>query len=272
LQENIISHNHNETLINQRYKDGYINLTAMAQAEGKLIADYLRLESTKAFLDELSRSMGIPIDLLVIIKTTGPNSGRGTWGHPQIAIHCGQWCSAAFAVLVTRWVMTWMTTGQNPLQSDLDRMVYRDALKDESRLRMTDQIKEYLESIQRYDNGKYRGQYFARVHDRINVIVTSETSVQMKSRLAKLLGHDVKENELIRDYFPALMLQRYISICEATANLIIEGQDPLEAVERARKIVLARGYIPQKIDFVESIKFVRQRAITGQNSLGFPES
>lgn len=108
MQENIISHNHNETLINQRYKDGYINLTAMAQAEGKLIADYLRLESTKAFLDELSRSMGIPIDLLVIIKTTGPNSGRGTWGHPQIAIHCGQWCSAAFAVLVTRWVMTWM--------------------------------------------------------------------------------------------------------------------------------------------------------------------
>lgn len=279
MQENIISHNHNETLINQRYKDGYINLTAMAQAEGKLLADYLRLESTKAFLDALSADMGIPISaespgkgLVQIRKGGNDKAAQGTWGHPQIAIHCGQWCSAAFAVLVTRWVMTWMTTGQNPLQSDLDRMVYRDALKDESRLRMTDQIKEYLESIQRYDNGKYRGQYFARVHDRINVIVTSETSVQMKSRLAKLLGHDVKDNELIRDYFPALMLQRYISICEATANLIIEGQDPLDAVERARKIVLARGYIPQKIDFVESIKFVRQRAITGQNSLGFPES
>lgn len=61
MQENIISHNHNETLINQRYKDGYINLTAMAQAEGKLLADYLRLESTKAFLDALSADMGIPI-------------------------------------------------------------------------------------------------------------------------------------------------------------------------------------------------------------------
>lgn len=269
MQENIISHNHNETLINQRYKDGYINLTAMAQAEGKLIADYLRLDTTKAFLEELSQTMGIPIVSLVEVKT-GRNGG--TWGHPQIAIHCGQWCSAAFAVLVTRWVMTWLTTGQNPLQSDLDRMVYRDALKDESRLRMNDQIKEYLESIQRYDNGKYKGQYFARVHDRINVIVTSETSLQMKSRLSKLLGRDIKDNELIRDYFPALMLQRYISVCEATANLIIEGQDPLDAVERARKIVLARGYIPQKIDFVESIKFVRQRAITGQNSLGSPES
>ena len=129
MADNIISHNHNDTLINQRYKDGYINLTAMAQANGKLIADYLRLETTNAFLSELSETMGIPIVNLVEVKT---GRGGGTWGHPQIAIHCGQWCSAVFAVLVTRWVLTWMTTGQNPLQSDLDRMIYRDALKDES--------------------------------------------------------------------------------------------------------------------------------------------
>jgi hypothetical protein len=272
MAENIISHNHNATLINQRYKDGYINLTAMAKAEGKLLADYLRLDSTKAFLEALSGSMGIPIDQLVIIKTTGPNSERGTWGHPQISIHCGQWCSPAFAVLVTRWVMTWMTTGQNPLQSDLDRMVYRDALKDEARLRMTDQIKEYLEQIQRYDDKKFSGQYFAQVHNRINVVVTSETALEMRDRLSALLGRKVKDNELIRDYFPALMLQRYISVCEATANLIAEGQNPLEAVERARAIVLARNYLPQKIDFIESMKFVRQRILVDQPPLGLPDS
>lgn len=157
--------------------------------------------------------------------------------------------------------MTWMTTGQNPLQSDLDRMIYRDALKYDARLRMTDQVKEYLLSIQRYDDQKYRGIYFARVHDRINVIVTGETSAQMKQRLSILLGRQVKEDELIRDYFPALMLQRYISMCEATANLIIQGQNPLEAVETAKSIVLARGYTPEKIDFSENIKFVRQRVI-----------
>ena len=272
MEENIISHNHNETLINQRYKDGYINLTAMAQANGKLLADYLRLESTKAFLDELSLDMGIPISKLVDVRRGKPAQLQGTWGHPQIAIHCGQWCSPAFAVQVTRWVMTWMTTGQNPLQSDLDRMVYRDALKDESRLRMTDQIKEYLEEIQRYDDKTFSGKYFAQVNNQINVIVTSETAMEMRKRLADLLGREVKDNELIRDYFPALALQRYISMCEATANLIIEGQNPLEAVERAKGIVLARGYSPQKIDFVESIKFVRQRAITGQSSLRVTEN
>ena len=270
MPENVISHNHNDTLINQRYKDGYINLTAMAQANGKLIADYLRLESTNGFLTELSGSMGIPIDQLVIRKTTGPNSERGTWGHPQIAIHCGQWCSAVFAVLVTRWVLSWMTTAQNPLQSDLDRMIYRDALKDESRLRMTDQIRDYLQSIKKYDDKKYSGIYFARVHDQINLVVAGETAKQMRVRLSQLLGREVKENELLRDHFPALMLQRYISMCEATANLIIEGQNPLDAVERARSIVLARGYKPQQIDFVESIKFVRQRVIAEQASLELP--
>jgi KilA-N domain len=269
MTENIISHNHNATLINQRYKDGYINLTAMAQAESKLIADYLRLDTTKAFLEELSKTMGIPIVSLVEVKT-GRNGG--TWGHPQVVIHCGQWCSPAFAVLVTRWVVAWMTAGQNPLQSDLDRMVYRDALKDEARLRMTDQIKEYLEQIEMYDNKKFSGQYFARVHNRINVVVTSETAQEMRDRLSVLLGHKVKDSELIRDYFPALMLQRYISVCEATANLIAEGQNPLDAVERAKAIVLARNYLPQKIDFIESMKFVRQRVLAGQQPLGLPEA
>lgn len=260
MAANIISHNVNETLINQRYKDGYINLTAMAKANSKLIADYLRLESTNAFLSELSGSMGIPIDQLVVKKTTGPNPQRGTWGHPQVAIHCGQWCSAAFAVQVTRWVMTWMTTGQNPLQSDLDRMVYRDSLKDDARLRMTDEIKDYLERIKRYDDRKYSGMYFARVHDRLNTAITGETAKQMRGRLSELLGRKVKDSELIRDFYPAMPLQRYISMCEATANLMIEGEKPLDAVDKASRLVLARDYRPEKINFVESIKFVRERA------------
>ncbi len=111
----IILHEADGLQVGQRHEDGYINLTQMAQASGKLIADYLRLETTKAFLDELSRSMGIPIDQLVIKIVTGKNNQRGSWGHPQIAINCGQWCSAKFAVQVSQWVVEWMTTAQNPL-------------------------------------------------------------------------------------------------------------------------------------------------------------
>lgn len=47
---NIIVHKVNDLHIGQRREDGYINLTKMAQASGKLIADYLRLDTTEAFL------------------------------------------------------------------------------------------------------------------------------------------------------------------------------------------------------------------------------
>lgn len=68
----IITHEVNSIAIGQRPEDGYINLTSMTQASGKLIADYLRLDTTNAFLEELSSTMGIPIVKLVEVKV-----GRG---------------------------------------------------------------------------------------------------------------------------------------------------------------------------------------------------
>jgi hypothetical protein len=112
----IIIHQANGLQIGQRIEDGYVNLTQMAKANGKLIADYLRLDTTKAVLDKLSMDMGIPISKLVQIRRGKPVNLQGTWGHPKIAIHCGQWCSADFSVLVINWVFDWMTTGKNPIQ------------------------------------------------------------------------------------------------------------------------------------------------------------
>ena len=99
--------------------------------------------------------------------------------------------------------------------ANTDRVGLRSTLKDDSRLRMTDQVKVYLEQIQRYDDRKYRGQFFARVHDAINQEVTGETAQEMRARLSGVLGRKVAQKELIRDYFPSLVLQRYISMCEA---------------------------------------------------------
>ena len=90
-------------LVNLRQKDGYINATALCKASGKLFADYARLDVTAAFMQELSRSTGIPVDLLVVTIKNGSNSERGTWIHPDIAVNLAQWCSARFAVMVSRW-------------------------------------------------------------------------------------------------------------------------------------------------------------------------
>lgn len=105
----LIQHSTNGTVIDQRAKDGYINATALCKAAGKMLADYLRLGSTKAFFDELSADMGIPISEIIQIVKGGDSAFQGTWVHPQVAIHLGQWASPKFAVLVSKWVHEWMS-------------------------------------------------------------------------------------------------------------------------------------------------------------------
>jgi hypothetical protein len=98
--------------IDQRANDGYINATALCKACGKEFGDYNRLSTTKAFLEELSSDMGIPISELVNIIIGGIPQLQGTWVHPQVAINLGQWASPKFAVLVSKWVFEWMTGKQ----------------------------------------------------------------------------------------------------------------------------------------------------------------
>ncbi len=109
LELSLIPHTVENALILQREKDGYVNATQMCQAVGKMIADYLRLTNTKAFLEELSDDMGIPISELVVSVKGGNPSQQGTWVHPHVAINLGQWCSPRFAVAVSKWVTDWMT-------------------------------------------------------------------------------------------------------------------------------------------------------------------
>jgi hypothetical protein len=117
----IINHKVSGLQVSQRHDDGYLNLTQMAKNNGKLIADYLRLNTTKAFLEELSPDMGIPIsgeNGLIQIRRGGNNkNAQGTWGHPKVAINCATWCNTKFAVFVTNLVFDWMTTGQNSISS-----------------------------------------------------------------------------------------------------------------------------------------------------------
>jgi ParB family transcriptional regulator, chromosome partitioning protein len=134
---NIVLHKINDLQIGQNQEDGYINLTKMAQASGKKFNDYSRLDTTKAFINELSMDTGIPVSNLIRVRKGKPAFLQGTWGHPQVAIHCGQWCSAQFAVLVSKWVFDWITTAQNPIKESFD-----------SSNQFCDGVKAYIESSQ----------------------------------------------------------------------------------------------------------------------------
>ena len=95
--------------INQR-ADGYVNATQMAKANGKLVANYLQLSSTNAYIEALSHDIGIPISQLLIVKKGGL-SEQGTWMHPLVAIAFAQWISPEFHVWCNMHIKTLMETG-----------------------------------------------------------------------------------------------------------------------------------------------------------------
>ncbi len=80
-------------------KDGMINATALCRAGNKLIADYLRLSSTKAYLEAVELDIGIPISSLLESNIGGHN---GTWVHRKIGYHLAQWISPQFAIKVSK--------------------------------------------------------------------------------------------------------------------------------------------------------------------------
>ena len=61
LSLTLITHKVQDSTIEQRAKDGYISATAMCKAAGKLFGHYNALDTTKAFLAELSSDIVIPI-------------------------------------------------------------------------------------------------------------------------------------------------------------------------------------------------------------------
>lgn len=109
----LVPHTHQGSLIHQRQADGYINATAMCKAAGKEWSGYRRLDTSIAFIAALEGSLQIHRDLLAQSIVTGSNDARGTWVHPQVAVHLAQWLSADFAVKVSEWIVEWMS-GKHP--------------------------------------------------------------------------------------------------------------------------------------------------------------
>lgn len=110
----LISHKVQDSIIEQRAEDGYINATAMCKAAGKKMNDYTRLSTTSAYLSELSADTGIPVTELLQVVQGGDPQLQGTWVHPQVSTHLAQWLSPKFAVQVSKWIQEWLTGKHTP--------------------------------------------------------------------------------------------------------------------------------------------------------------
>nr|WP_225226131.1 KilA-N domain-containing protein [Komarekiella delphini-convector] len=124
----MLTHFWRDSEINQMLQDGqvgkytipkgYVNASQMARANGKLLADYTRLKSTKEYLQALENDMGIPISLLVI-EVKGHGNEQATWTHLEIAIDLARWVSIPFRIWANRTllkVMMLTQVEQQPVQ------------------------------------------------------------------------------------------------------------------------------------------------------------
>lgn len=115
-----------EVDVSQRPDDGYIHLNPMADAAGKRVHNWLRLQDTEEYLEELSLETHISASkLILVIQGRGDIVHQGTWAHPQAALKFAGWCNKKFEVQVFKWLELWLTNrGRNI--GDMLRLYFHD--------------------------------------------------------------------------------------------------------------------------------------------------
>lgn len=74
----------------------FFNATKVAQVFGKRPTAWLVLDSTKEYLEAVTRKMVTEESQLVRVKQGGKD--QGTWLHPKLGVRFAQWCDVNFAV------------------------------------------------------------------------------------------------------------------------------------------------------------------------------
>ena len=247
----IITHQFNHENINQTETDiyiqnffvplGYCNATQMCKANGKKWFDYKRQKGTTSYLLSLSRSEGIHADLIIEILT-GSNEERGTWVHPDVAIHLAMWIDSDFAVWAIRVLRAALDGNLKALNAETQKALdeYKEAFEKlrsatkETFWFMSDAIQAYYTSNPRHEI--YPGQNYAEAFDTLNEGLFGKRAKQIKEELG------ISKNKLNRDHFGRESLKR-IEMVQRIAEVQVShwGLPPCQAIQKA---VVEMNYSP----------------------------
>jgi hypothetical protein len=251
--------------------DRYVNLTDLAQASGKLFADWKRLKSTESYLTTLSGIMGIPIVGLISSNVGGTPETTGTWGHPKVAIRFAQWCSDEFAVQVDFWIDELLVTGTVSLPHYADNWDNPEWQKDRQigkgkRLTLTDATKAWI-ARRKAEGIKFtkaqEGKLFASHSNALNRGVYGRSAQELRDTLG------ISKNDLLRDYFPQDELWAIQTVEDAAAWLVhSKDMNPIEAVNRViESIEYTRRFIKRHKEPLPPSRAKKQLKAPGQLSL-----
>lgn len=205
-------------LIRQRSADGYLNATEMCQANKKLYADYIRLDGTQEYLNELSSEMGYPISQLIEVrKGNSKKFQQGTWIHPHVATHLAQWLSPKFAVFVSKWLWRFMQgdltlineikqnnealqTKYNELKKQQDEKDIQFAILQEELIKKEKEAKWLHETSKRNVSFQSFVEYIETLYmggcgaDLLNFLIKIGTSIEVEKRCGKHRGATSPDN------------------------------------------------------------------------------
>ena len=152
----------NDIEIISRKEDGYINLNQLCKAGNKEFYHWKENIKSKAFLEALSSTLGIPRDNL-LKQNLGGNNYRNTFGHPQIAINIAQWISPEFAVRVSKWIFELLITGKVELNKEKSNKDLEDIY-----IKKIDQMQLSIKSISKENSIlKKEVVHLGKLHDSI---------------------------------------------------------------------------------------------------------
>jgi hypothetical protein len=88
----------------QKTDELFFNATEIAKQFGKLPADFLRLNSTKEYIEEILKDSenGIP-HTENLVRVTNGGKYKGTWLHQELAYEFAGWLSATFRRNLHKW-------------------------------------------------------------------------------------------------------------------------------------------------------------------------
>lgn len=115
----------NGMTIQARRSDGFVNATELCRAGGKRFRDWYKTATAQELIEELSEQLQckttivplLPPEIVEVNRGNSSGKCRGSWVHPDLAVHVAMWVCKKFAFQVSRWVREIMTTGSATAES-----------------------------------------------------------------------------------------------------------------------------------------------------------
>lgn len=128
-------------------KDGkmMVNATQMAKPFGKQPKDWLKTQSSKDFIETLSKVKKILFADLQKVTAGAPENGGGTWFHEDVALEFARWLQPKFAIWCNDHIKELLKTGSTSINATR----YQDVI--EAKLIA---IKYISEGLRMNDNSK----------------------------------------------------------------------------------------------------------------------